>query len=181
MSDLEGHKYAHTQARTVGEQSPELMDVVAEYSERDLKRLVRKIDLNLLPLMCFTQLLQNVDSTALGYSAVWGLESTLHLNSSQYSWVGGMVFFGYLIFEWPMGLAAQHFHTGKVIGIVVFFWGLTMMSCALTKDFAGIMVQRFVLGALQSIISPAWVLMTSIFYLKDEQTVTCVSRSIGSC
>jgi len=61
-----------------------------------------------------------------------------------------MFFFGYLILEWPMGLAAQHFHTGKVIGIVVLFWGLTMMSCALTKDFAGIIVQRFVLDALQS-------------------------------
>jgi MFS family permease len=118
----------------------------------------------------FTQMLQNVDSTALGYAAVWGMNKDLHLSTNQYTWTASMLFFGYLLFEWTMGLAAQHWHTGRVVGGVVTVWGLTMMSAALCTNFAGLATQRFFLGALQSVITPAWVLMSSIFYRKSEQT-----------
>lgn len=119
-------------------------------------------------------MLQNIDATALGYSAVWGLETDLNLSTSQYTWVSSMLFFGYLVCEWPMGLAAQHYHTGRIVGGVVVIWGFCMMSSSLCSNFGGIATQRFFLGALQSVISPAWVLMTSIFYLKEEQAFRIV-------
>jgi MFS family permease len=106
-----------------------------------------------------TQMLQNVDATSLSYAAVWGLTKDLHLDTNQFTWIASMVFFGYLIFEWPMGLVAQHWHTGKVVGTVVILWGLAMMATALCTNFGGLAAQRFFLGALQSILTPAWVLL----------------------
>lgn len=121
-----------------------------------------------------TQMLQNVDATSLSYAAVWGLTKDLHLSTNQFTWIASMVFFGYLIFEWPMGLVAQHWHTGKVVGTVVILWGLTMMATALCTDFGGLAAQRFFLGALQSILTPAWVLLSSIFYRREEQAFRIV-------
>jgi MFS family permease len=116
-----------------------------------------------------TQLLQNVDSTGLGYASVWGLTKDLKISTVQYTWVGSMPFFGYLFFEWPMSFVAQRFHTGRVVGVVVFFWGLTLMGTSITQNFAGLVSVRFILGALMSVTSPAWVLITSIFYRREEQ------------
>jgi MFS transporter, ACS family, allantoate permease len=87
-----------------------------------------------------------------------------------------MVFFGYLIFEWPMGLVAQHWHAGKVVGTVVILWGIAMMATALCTNFSGLAAQGSFLGALQGILTPAWVLLTSIFYLRREQAFQVVFR-----
>lgn len=122
----------------------------------------------------FTQMLQNVDATSLSYAAVWGLQKDLHISTAQYTWIASVLFFGYLLFEWPMGFVAQHWHTGKVVGTVVVLWGLCMMATALCSDFGGLAAQRFFLGALQSILTPAWVLLTSIFYLREEQAFRVV-------
>ncbi|KAJ4386106.1 hypothetical protein N0V93_008998 [Gnomoniopsis smithogilvyi] len=139
-----------------------------------LRQLVRKIDRCLLPFMMITEMLHNIDATSLGYAAVWGMREDLHLSTNTYTWVSSMLFFGYMICEWPMGLVAQHWHTGRVVGAVVTAWGLCMMSAALCTNFGGFATQRFFLGALQSVINPAWVLMTSIFYKRDEQAFRIV-------
>ncbi len=68
-----------------------------------------------------------------------------------------------------MSFVAQRFHTGRVVGVVVFFWRLTLMGTSITQDFAGLVSVRFILGALMSVTSPAWVLITSIFYRREEQ------------
>lgn len=121
-----------------------------------------------------TEMLHNIDATSLGYAAVWGMREDLRLSTDRYTWVSSMLFFGYLVCEWPMGLAAQHWHTGRVVGAVVAAWGLCMLSAALCRDFGGFAAQRFVLGALQSVVNPAWVLLTSIFYRRDEQAFRVV-------
>lgn len=121
-----------------------------------------------------TVMLHNIDATSLGYAAVWGLREDLHLSTDQYTWVSSMLFFGYMLCEWPLGLVAQHWHTGRVVGAVGAAWGLCTLAAALCKDFGGFATQRFFLGALQSVINPAWVLMTSIFYQRDEQAFRVV-------
>ena len=149
-------------------------EVTTDTEDYDTKALVWKIDRWLMPFMMFTQMLQNVDCTALGYAAVWGMNSDLHLSTNQYTWIASMLFLGYLFFESIMALIAQHWHTGRVVGTFVTLWGLCMMAGALCTSFAGLAVQRFFLGALQSVITPAWVLISSIFYLKKEQTFRIV-------
>lgn len=115
------------------------------------KRLLRKVDLLLLPLLCGTFFLQYIDKQAISYSAVFDLFETTGITGSQYSWLGSMFYFAYLIFEWPSAYLAQHFPTGRVVSIYCFCWGTVMLCTAATHDFAGFAAMRFLLGIFESV------------------------------
>lgn len=58
------------------------IDPVAE------RKLIRKIDTFVVPFICVTYLVTYIDKATLGYAAVFGLQTDLHLHGSQYSWLG---------------------------------------------------------------------------------------------
>jgi hypothetical protein len=50
------------------------------------KRVLRKIDLYILPFLCITYGLQFLNKTSLGYSSVFGIIPDNHLVGQDYSW-----------------------------------------------------------------------------------------------
>lgn len=64
-------------------------DVIREsdYSPEEYKKLLRKIDRYLLPLMWFCYGVQQTDKTSLGTQAIFGLRTDTHLHGQQYSWL----------------------------------------------------------------------------------------------
>lgn len=75
--------------------------------EPAFKRLKRKIDLRLMPLLCITYALQSIDKTTLGYAAVFDLEPDLNLQGTEYSWLGAIFYLGYLAWEFPTNMMLQ--------------------------------------------------------------------------
>jgi hypothetical protein len=57
------------------------------------KKVLRKIDLYLLPMLCVTYALQFIDKTSLGYSSVYGIIQDNHLVGQDYSWVSSIFYF----------------------------------------------------------------------------------------
>lgn len=66
-----------------------------------LKKLTRKIDWILMPLMCGTYCLQFIDKQTMSYGAVFDLISNAHLVGDQYSWMGSIFYLGMLDFQTP--------------------------------------------------------------------------------
>ena len=58
------------------------------------KRLLRKIDLHIMPLMCIVYGLNYLDKTTLSYANVMGLKKSLDLKGDDYQWLGSMFYFG---------------------------------------------------------------------------------------
>ena len=58
------------------------------------KRLLRKIDLHIMPLMCIVYGLNYLDKTTLSYANVMGLKKSLNLKGDDYQWLGSMFYFG---------------------------------------------------------------------------------------
>ncbi|SPC65437.1 probable DAL5 - Allantoate and ureidosuccinate permease [Ustilago sp. UG-2017b] len=56
----------------------------------DTTRVLRKIDLYLMPLKCLAVLLQFLDKTSLNYASLLGLKKDTHLHGQQYSWLAFM-------------------------------------------------------------------------------------------
>lgn len=83
------------------------------------RRIRRRVDLILLPLLCGTYVLQYIDKQALGYSAVFDLFKDAHINSDEYSWLASIFYFGYLFWEYPANLIAQRLPIGTVISYFV--------------------------------------------------------------
>lgn len=115
------------------------------------KRLIRKVDLLLLPLLCGTYFLQFIDKQAMSYSAVFDLFDTTGITGDQYSWLGSIFYFAYLVFEWPSAYLAQHFPTGRIVSTYCFCWGTIMLCTAATHNFAGFAAMRFLLGIFESV------------------------------
>ena len=59
-----------------------------------LKRLVRKIDLTIAPLLAAVYFLQFLDKTTLSYTAVMGIRKDTHLEGQDYSNVSMLFYIG---------------------------------------------------------------------------------------
>jgi hypothetical protein len=77
---------------------------------------------------------------------------------------------GYLVSAEPMTWMLQRYPTGRVLGMICFFWGIVVMyvlyyfrsdrlisgcfrTTAASRSFAGTMVNRFILGCLEACVT----------------------------
>ncbi|KAF7544106.1 hypothetical protein G7Z17_g10213 [Cylindrodendrum hubeiense] len=140
-------------------------------SEREeiAKKILRKIDFTLLPAMCLIYLLSFLDKQTLNYAAAYGLKDDLNLEGDQYSWIASVTNIGYLVGSYPSNICLQKLPIGKFISVMLVSWGMLLIATIGAKSFAGLMVLRFLLGSLEACIGPAWMLITSMFWKRDEQ------------
>lgn len=65
----------------------------------DNKRILRKIDVAILPIILVIYCLQSLDKTALSYASVFGLIKDTHLHGEEYSWLGAVVYVAQLVWQ----------------------------------------------------------------------------------
>ncbi|KAI9571433.1 major facilitator superfamily domain-containing protein [Boletus coccyginus] len=140
----------------------------ADLDPAQARRLRRKIDWHIMPFMCST--ITFMDKTTLGQAAVLGIEEGAHLNATQFNWLGTIFYFSYLIFQYPQNLALQRFPVGKWMSINIFSWAIILCCHAACTSFAGLFTVRFLLGICEGAITPGFMIVTSMFYTRAEQT-----------
>ncbi|ODQ47898.1 hypothetical protein PICMEDRAFT_71913 [Pichia membranifaciens NRRL Y-2026] len=140
-----------------------------ELTEKEERKLLFKIDLFLLPLICLLYALQYMDKVSSGYAAVMGLRTYYSMHGDQYSWCGSAFYLGYLVFEFPISMALQRFPVVKLSGIFIVLWGMILCLHAVPKNYAGFVTLRTFLGILESAVTPAMVIITGQWYKADEQ------------
>ncbi|KAL8280028.1 hypothetical protein RQP46_007609 [Phenoliferia psychrophenolica] len=129
----------------------------------------KKIDRWLMPLLIITVLFQNLDKATLSYGALMGLKTETHLHGSNYSWLGSLVYFGFLSWEIPAAALLQRLPIARYASVTVVLWGTVLCCHAAATNFGGLAACRFLLGVLESSVTPAFVLITGAFYTQDEQ------------
>ncbi|KAJ7153325.1 MFS general substrate transporter [Mycena filopes] len=137
----------------------------------EAQRVRRKIDLHILPLMCILYWIQYMDKTTLGSSASLGIREATHLTTNQYNWLGTIFYLSYLVFEFPQNLALQRFPVAKWMSINTFIWGVALSTHAACKNFRGLLAVRLVLGMCEGSITAGFMLVSSMFYTRKEQTI----------
>ncbi|PLB45518.1 allantoate permease [Aspergillus steynii IBT 23096] len=139
------------------------------FSEEDEKKLVRKIDWMIVPLMWAIYFLQYQDKILINYASVMGFLEDTNMRTDQFSNLALAFYVSYLFFEFPTGYLMQRFPTAKYLGLNVTLWGLlTTLNCT-AKNFPGLIVLRILLGCFESAVAPALILITSMWYKRDEQ------------
>ncbi len=133
------------------------------------KRLLRKIDLYICPLMCILYACQFMDKNTNSSAAIMGLRTDLHMVANQYSWTGTAFYLGYLVFEFPSSTLLQRFPVVKTVSCFMVLWGIILCLHAIPKTYAGFLTLRVILGMLESAVTPAFVIITSQWYKKEEQ------------
>lgn len=139
--------------------------------ERDAIRVRRKLDFLILPMMCGTYMISFLDKQTLNYSNAYGLQEDTNMTGDDYSWVASALNFGWMLAAWPWNLVLQRYPIGRLIGCMLFVWGSVCCLQAAVFDFGGFFAIRFFLGALEAVVSPAFILLTSMFWVKEEQSL----------
>ena len=59
---------------------------VRDIDPQEARRVLRKIDLHVMPLLMGTYMLQYLDKSSINFAAVFGLEEGTNLTGQDYSW-----------------------------------------------------------------------------------------------
>ncbi|GLB38572.1 putative major facilitator superfamily protein [Lyophyllum shimeji] len=137
----------------------------------EASRVRKKIDFHIIPLMCILYWIQYMDKTTLGSAAILGIREATHLTTNQYNWLGTIFYLSYLAFEFPQNLALQRFPVAKWMSINIFVWAVALCSHAACKNFAGLLVVGLILGMCEGSITAGFLIVSSMFYTRTEQTV----------
>jgi len=127
-------------------------------SAEENKRVLRKIDLVILPILLSVYFLQSLDKTTLSYASVFGLieDANLDPNSQQYSWLGSIVYIAQLVMQPLVAFFLVKFPTGKFIGVMVVTWGIILCGMVGATNFGGLMATRFILGAFEAAVGTSY-------------------------
>ncbi|RAK82084.1 putative MFS allantoate transporter [Aspergillus fijiensis CBS 313.89] len=140
-----------------------------EFSAEAERKLVRKIDLMILPIMLVAYMMSFMDKQTLSYAAIMGIMEDLRLTGAEYSWSSAIFYFGYLAFSYPASLLMVRFPLGKYLACTYIVWAIVLACHAATTNFTGLMVARFFLGCTEASVSPGFSLLTSLWYRTAEQ------------
>ncbi|EXJ74667.1 uncharacterized protein A1O5_01360 [Cladophialophora psammophila CBS 110553] len=156
----------------------EAMKVLAAYTgeetwdEKEEKKVQRKIDRRLLPILCATYGLQYYDKAMLSQAALFGLRTDLNLEvGNRYSFSAAIFYLGFIVGAYPAIVMAQRFPIERVASGIVCVWGICLMCTAACHNWQSLYAQRFFLGFLESGISPMFMLVVGQFYKKNEQAL----------
>ncbi|KAG2144010.1 MFS general substrate transporter [Suillus cothurnatus] len=129
----------------------------------EASRIRKKIDRHIMPLM-----IQFMDKTTLGYASILGIQHATNLTTNE---LGTVFYLSYLLFEFPQNLALQKFPVGICISINIFVWAVALACHAACKSFTGLLVVRMLLGACEGSITAGFLIVSSMFYTRTEQTL----------
>lgn len=68
-----------------------------------------------------------------------------------------------------MARLVQWVPIGRFVSVMVILWGVILMCIAASRSFAVLMTLRALLGSVESCINPAFIIITSQWYTRDEQ------------
>ncbi|KAG9308676.1 MFS general substrate transporter [Chiua virens] len=142
-----------------------------ELDPAESERVRKKIDYHILPMMCTLYWIQFMDKTTLGNAAILGIDQGAHLTTNQYNWLGTIFYISYFIFEYPQNLALQRFPVGRWMSFNILVWGIALVCQAASNDFSKLFVCRFFLGACEGSITAGFMIVSSMFYTRKEQTL----------
>ncbi|CAG7969097.1 unnamed protein product [Penicillium salamii] len=146
-------------------------DIHDDFEPGEEKRLVRKIDMMILPFLSVCYAFYYIDKTTLSYAAIFGIQEDLSLSGAEYSWLSSVFYFGFLAWSFPTNLLMQKFPIGKYLGVNIFMWGFFLMLQAAAKNFTQLAVLRVISGAAEACSDPAFMLITAMWYTRRQQPI----------
>ncbi|KAH8814779.1 high-affinity nicotinic acid transporter [Flagelloscypha sp. PMI_526] len=145
---------------------------VASFENIDIKaerRLIRRIDFRILPLMSLLYAFALIDRTNLGLARVAGMAKDLELTiGSRYSLISCVYFIPYILLQLPSNLALRRLGPRNWLTICVIGWGVVQIGMSFVKTWQQLAGCRVLLGAFEAGFFPAMVFIISTWYTRQE-------------
>ena len=143
------------------------------YDDPGDKKLLRKLDLHLIPTMTLLYLLSYLDRVNIGQAKIDGLMESLKLSSAQYNACLSVFFATYVIFEIPSNLVLKRLRPSRWIPMIMISWGIVMTLMGLVNSYGSLIACRLLLGAAESGLFPGLSLFFQARLEFDRILVRC--------
>ncbi|KIV95835.1 hypothetical protein PV10_03441 [Exophiala mesophila] len=140
-------------------------DVVDEKTER---KLMRKLDLRIIPMVMWIYLMNFMDRVNIGNARLYGFEEELNLTGDQYQIAVSILFVTYCLFEAPSNLIIKRLQPARYLAGLTIAWGLVATFTAFVNSFASLVVCRLLLGFFEAGLFPGVILYLTMFYNKKN-------------
>ncbi|KAF9955245.1 hypothetical protein BGZ70_010300 [Mortierella alpina] len=140
------------------------------YSPEEEKRLVRKIDWRLIPILGLFYGASTLNRINLTNARMFAFEISLHATAEEFSWAIAVFFCGFGLAEIPSIMALLYLTPKVWLPTSMFIWGCITFAMAWVKIFPLLLVLRFLLGIAEAALIPGVLIYISMFYKRSEQT-----------
>ncbi|KAF3390435.1 hypothetical protein F1880_009322 [Penicillium rolfsii] len=146
------------------------------FPEASRKKVFRKVDVRLVPMLAMLYLICHIDRANIGNAKIEGMVEDLGMTGVQYNTVlsisgftSSIVFIPYVLFEVPSNILLKKFkRPSTYLGILVVSWGIVMTCTGLVKNFGGLMTTRVLLGIFEAGFFPGAIYLCSYWYMPKD-------------
>lgn len=103
-----------------------------------------------------------------------GIIEDTKLQGQEYSWLTTIIYIVILCVEYPENYILTRAPIAKWLGLNILFWGATLALHAVARNFTTLIILRGFLGAFEAVCQPCFVLLSSIWYKREEQATTVI-------
>ncbi|KAK5940198.1 hypothetical protein PMZ80_007618 [Knufia obscura] len=139
-----------------------------DYHDKETKRILRKVDYRLLPMLTLLYVLAFLDRGNIGNAKIAGMMEDLELTGPQYNIALTVFFLPYAVFEVPSNIVLKLMRPSWWICILMVSWGVVMTLQGIVKDYHGLIITRTMLGLTESGFFPAATFLLTTWYCRFE-------------
>ncbi|MFV8928006.1 MFS transporter [Serratia fonticola] len=148
---------------------------------------IRKMTLNIVPLMILLYFLAFLDRNNMAYAAM-ALEDSLGLTATAFGFASGIFFIGYFMFEIPSNAGTIKFGPRIWFARILITWGIFAVLMGFVCTPMELYICRFMLGVCEAGFFPSVVYYFTVFFPEKYRTkilgmfiiVQPLSNAIGS-
>ncbi|OAA60311.1 Major facilitator superfamily domain, general substrate transporter [Niveomyces insectorum RCEF 264] len=130
---------------------PLLQNLSDEEYQKLERRLVRKIDMRLLPPLIIIYIMNYLDRNAIGSARLGGMEKDLGLVGSQYQTCVSILFVGYMLMQVPSNMFLNKIGRPRIyLPTCMALWGVLCACSGVSKSYGGLLATRFLLGFVEA-------------------------------
>ncbi|RDW64422.1 uncharacterized protein DSM5745_09833 [Aspergillus mulundensis] len=132
------------------------------------KKLIRKIDLVLIPWLALLYLLSFLDRTNIGNARLAGLEEDLGMSGLDYNVALAIFFPFYVAAEIPSNIMMKRSRPSLWIPSIMIAWAIVCSLMGLVENYAGLLVARAALGIAEGGLFPGVTFYITMWYKRHE-------------
>ncbi|QSZ29834.1 hypothetical protein DSL72_004352 [Monilinia vaccinii-corymbosi] len=131
-------------------------------------KLMRKVDLRVIPFLCILYLLAFLDRVNIANARSFNLSRDLGLVGNQYNTALTIFFVPYVFFEIPSNILLKRLNPNIWLSSLMFMFGLVSICQGLVHNFGGLLVTRFFLGLCEAGMFPGCFYLIGMWYRRSE-------------
>ncbi|KAM0282014.1 hypothetical protein ACHAQH_003220 [Verticillium albo-atrum] len=141
---------------------------IESFAHLDEKKVLRKMDIRLIPMLALLYLLSFLDRGNIGNAKIEGLQEDLNMSDDQYNWCLTVFFFTYAAFEVPSNLLLKKLRPSVWLPTIMVAWGLVMTLMGIVQSYHGLLVARIFLGVTEAGLFPGVAYYLTMWYCRHE-------------